>query len=99
MSESKYDVSSDQHRSVKIDLINRKTVDPSVDANLVQQYETECRYWQTVLKRCVDVLKLLCKRGLSIRGKDERIGSVHNGNYLGIPELLSTHQEAHKQRY
>ena len=41
MSESKYDVSSDQHRSVMIDLINRKTVGPSVDANLLQQYETE----------------------------------------------------------
>ena len=42
MSESKYDVSSDQYRSVMIDLINRKTVGPSVEANLVQQYETKC---------------------------------------------------------
>ena len=31
----------------------------------------------------------LCERGLAIRGKDETIGSVHNGNFLGIVELLS----------
>jgi len=31
----------------------------------------------------------LCERGLPIRGDDEVIGSVHNGNYLGVMELLS----------
>ena len=36
----------------------------------------------------LDVLKFLCEHGLAIRGKDESIGSVHNGNYLGIIKLL-----------
>ena len=37
----------------------------------------------------VDVLKLICECGSPDRGKDETLGSVHNGNYLGIMELLS----------
>lgn len=82
---------SDQHRKTMVDMIYRKTAGARIDSNLVQQYESECEYWQAVLGRCVDVLKLLCERGLAIRGKDEVIGSVHNGNYLGILELLSTY--------
>ena len=34
-------------------------------------------------------IKVICERGLVIRGKDSLISSVHNGNYLGILELLS----------
>lgn len=82
---------SDQHRKALVDTISRKTSGARVDSNLIQQYETECEYWQAVLKRCVDTLKLLCERGLALRGKDEVIGSPHNGNYLGILELLSTY--------
>lgn len=82
---------SDQHRKSMVDMIYRKTAGARIDSNLVQQYESDCEYWQAVLRRCVDVLKLLCERGLAIRGKDEVIGSAHNGNYLGILELLSTY--------
>ena len=32
---------------------------------------------------------MLCERGLALRGKNETIGSVHNGNFLGLVELLS----------
>jgi len=31
----------------------------------------------------------LSERGLAFRGSDETIGSPHNGNYLGIIELIS----------
>ena len=40
------------------------------------------------MKRLIDVLKFLAMRGLALRGTDEIIGSVHNGNYLDIIELL-----------
>ena len=53
------------------------------------EFETETKYWRNVLFRVLDVLKYLCERGLATRGKDESIGSVHNGNYLGIIELCN----------
>ena len=31
----------------------------------------------------------LCERGLFLKGKDEITGTGHNGNFLGIIELLS----------
>ena len=60
-----------------------------VDQHLIEAQLAETRYWRKVLTRVVDVLSFLCERGLSIRGKDERIGSVHNGNFLGIIELIA----------
>ena len=80
---------SEQHRKSMADLAIRKSVDGRIDASYVKQYETDCRYCRQVLQRCVDVLKFICERGLAIRGKDSLIGSVHNGNYLGLLELLS----------
>ena len=38
--------------------------------------------------RSVDVLKFICERGLALRGRDDNIASVHNGNFLGVMELL-----------
>ena len=60
-----------------------------MDKYLVDELEREITNWRAVLMRVLDVLKFLCERGLAIRGKDETIGSVHNGNFLGIMELLS----------
>ena len=77
-----------QHRnSVSAAILRNKLT--TVDKHLVGELEREIRYWRAVLMRVLDVLKFLCERGLAIRGKDETIGSVHNGNLLGITELLS----------
>ena len=48
----------------------------------------EIKYRRSVKIRLIDVIMFLCERGLAIRGINETIGSVHNGNYLGILELL-----------
>ena len=82
---------SEQHRNSMVCMIQRKTLDARIDSALVEQYETECGYWKAVLRRYVDVIKFLCERGLSFRGDNELIGSAHNGNYLGILELLSNY--------
>ena len=37
----------------------------------------------------MSVIKFLCVRGLAFRGHDEIVGSSHNGNYLGLIELIS----------
>lgn len=39
--------------------------------------------------RLVEVIKFLSERGLAFRGSDQIIGSPHNGNFLGILELIS----------
>lgn len=42
-----------------------------------------------VLKQVVAVIQFLGERGLAFRGDDELLGSAHNGNFLGIIELLA----------
>lgn len=41
------------------------------------------------MKRVVVVICFLAKRGLAFRGTNELVGSPHNGNYLGILELVA----------
>ena len=60
-----------------------------IETSLNEEYDKQCQYWQHVLERMVKVILFLGERGLALRGKDETIGSIHNGNYLGILELLS----------
>ena len=59
------------------------------DQNLLKAMQAETKYWRAVLTRVIDVMIFLSSRGLAIRGSDEKLGSVHNGNFLGIVELLS----------
>ncbi|XP_057188964.1 zinc finger MYM-type protein 1-like [Triplophysa rosa] len=61
----------------------------TVNAKLVQQLEGEKRHWREVLKRVVAVITFLSERGLPFRGNDEVLGSPHNGNFLGILEVIS----------
>ena len=60
-----------------------------IDAELLDQFRDEASYWREVLRRIVAVIMFLSERGLAFRGDNEILGSVHNGNYLGISELLS----------
>ena len=41
------------------------------------------------MKRIIDVVLFLGERGLAFRGSSQRIGDPHNGNFLGIIELVS----------
>ncbi|XP_040285919.1 zinc finger MYM-type protein 1-like [Bufo bufo] len=60
-----------------------------IDSQIILQLEVETLYWRKVFKRCLIVIQHLAERGLLLRGKDEIIGSPHNGNYLGILEEMS----------
>ncbi|KAF7655413.1 hypothetical protein LDENG_00056280 [Lucifuga dentata] len=51
--------------------------------------DAQIRHWKDVLRRVVAVIKFLSERGLPFRGDDKLLGSPHNGNYLGILELIS----------
>lgn len=69
---------------------------------LEKQIEEEYNYWENVLRRVVAVICTLAERGLAFRGKVEKFGSLNNGNYLGLLELISQFDPflaAHISRY
>ena len=80
---------SQNHRDAMLALATRSQLLGRVDTKLAQQTESEIRYWQKVLLRVVSVVKFLAERGLPFRGHDEIFGSAHNGNYMGILELIA----------
>lgn len=80
---------STSHRQAIISLLVRKKKDARVDSQLVSRIETEQKYWRTLLERITSVIQFLAERGLAFRGSDETIGSPHNGNYLGLLELIA----------
>ena len=80
---------SDNHRSAHTTMMNRSTSIQRIDKDLIKQIENETQYWRDVLRRTIDVIIFICERGLAFIGSDQDIVSNHNGNYLGILELLS----------
>ncbi len=56
---------------------------------LEKQIQEECDYWEHVLRRVIAVICTLAERGLAFRGTEERFGSLQNGNFLGLIELIS----------
>uniref|UniRef100_A0A3B1JF76 TTF-type domain-containing protein n=1 Tax=Astyanax mexicanus TaxID=7994 RepID=A0A3B1JF76_ASTMX len=73
-----------EHRACMLALYNRSRGTATIDSDIVKQIDAERQYWRDVLKRVVAVIQFLGERGL-----DELLGSAHNGNFLGIIELLS----------
>ena len=83
-------------------MMNRSNSIQRIDKDLIKQLENETRYWRDVLRRTIDVITFICERGLAFRGSDQDIGSNHNGNYLGILELLSKYDpflSTHIEKY
>lgn len=80
---------SARHKSSILSLKVRSEIDGRLDNLLHVQIDEEITYWRNVLKRVVAVVKRLCSRGLAFRGKNEKFGDPHNGNYCMILELLA----------
>uniref|UniRef100_A0A3B4ULL1 DUF4371 domain-containing protein n=1 Tax=Seriola dumerili TaxID=41447 RepID=A0A3B4ULL1_SERDU len=78
-----------EHRRCMLVLMRHTEKEGTVDASLAKQMEAEGQYWKQVLRRIVAVIKFLGERGLPFRGDDEFLQSPHNGNYLGILELIT----------
>ena len=62
---------------------------PTKDSHLGNQIRKEEEYWRHVLQRVVAVVQALEERGLAFRGSVENFGSLYNGNFLGILELIA----------
>lgn len=86
-----------QHESSKNHSLNelaykgrcRESKVHTIDDSILNQSEIEREYWKSILKRIVVVIKFLGSRGLPFRGADQTCGSIRNGNFLGILDLLS----------
>lgn len=61
----------------------------SVEGMLANEYRSEKDKWRAILRRILDVVFFLGKRGLAFRGSSHLIDDPQNGNFLGLIELLS----------
>jgi len=60
-----------------------------IDKQFLTQMEEEVKYWRSVLRRVVSVVKKLSSRGLPFRGDEEEFGSLRNGNFMIWSSLLN----------
>ena len=66
--------------------ISRRAKKVSICKDLEEQKESDRKYWCKVLARVLSVIKFLSSRGLAFRGSSKLVGSLQNGNFLGILE-------------
>lgn len=66
----------------------RLQTNQTIDKELQSQIENERQHWCKVLKRLMSITKFLAERNLAFRGTTETLFTPHNGNFLGLVELL-----------
>ncbi|XP_012232547.2 uncharacterized protein [Linepithema humile] len=64
-----------------------------IDVELMKQAEKLSKYWRSILKRILSIIKFLYKRGLAFRGDNKLLGLSGNGNYLGLLELIAEYDD------
>uniref|UniRef100_A0AAF5DML3 TTF-type domain-containing protein n=1 Tax=Strongyloides stercoralis TaxID=6248 RepID=A0AAF5DML3_STRER len=73
-----------------------------IDTHLVQQIESEQKYWRAFLQRIIATVKLLASLGIAFRGHREDTNSNRRGNFLSCIEYLSEFDsflKVHLQKY
>lgn len=68
-----------------------------VDSNLQQIINCEATRWKAILQRILDTTIFLSSRGLAFQGENTQIGDVHNGNFLGVLELIGKYDEVTRE--
>ena len=94
---SDHEIPSKDHLDAVVMLTHRLNEAGRLDVELAQQAEQVAKYWHSVLKRLVSVIKFACERNLALRGENETLGSAANGNYLGMIELIAQYDDFLKQ--
>jgi len=80
---------SPDHKKSMLIWLTRKENKTVIDKQFEKQIKNESEYYYNVLTRVVAIIKFLSERGLSLRGHDEKWGSPHNGNFMGLVELIA----------
>ncbi|KAL4127224.1 hypothetical protein QTP88_011414 [Uroleucon formosanum] len=73
--------------------LQQSLIGHGVDYILQKQIKCEADKWKAILRRLLDVTLFLGSRGLSFQGDNSTIGDIHNGNFLGVLELLGKYDE------
>ncbi|KAM3921533.1 LOW QUALITY PROTEIN: zinc finger MYM-type protein 1-like, partial [Leptodactylus fuscus] len=60
-----------------------------VDYELQRNFLKEADKFMALLERLLDVTLHLASRNMAFRGSSQRIGEIHNGNFLGTLEILA----------
>ena len=81
--------SSKGHLEAIITLAQRGKKSGGIYHELAKHESEICVCWNQILQRVISTIKFIAERGLAFRGDNEIVESPHNGNYLGILELLS----------
>jgi len=71
------------------ELQRRLEADADVDLLLEKSILPEAERWKILLQRILDIVMFLGEQRLAFRRDSEKIGDTHNGNVLGILELLA----------
>ena len=80
---------SDHHRDAMLAMASYSDSKCRIDKQLALEQEREREQWKAVMRRVISVVKFLAERGLPFEGEDNILGSVHNGNFLGLMELVA----------
>lgn len=67
----------------------RVKTEATIDKQNQQLLEQEARHWKNVLERIISIVQYLSERNLAFRGNVDRLFQPHNGNFLGLVELLA----------
>ena len=70
------------------ELHQRLSTGLTVDKENEKLIRQETKRWNQVFERLVASVQFLAERNLAFRGSEEEIGNSHNGNFLGVIELL-----------
>lgn len=59
-----------------------------VDQHLMKQIDEERQKWKAILERMMAITLFLAENNLAFRGRSDTLNTPHNGNFLGLVQLL-----------
>ncbi|GFU33090.1 uncharacterized protein NPIL_512281 [Nephila pilipes] len=71
------------------DLLHTKLEKGTIDIELKEQANETLKHYYNILERVATAIKCLSEKSLPSRGHDEKWGSPHNANFMGLMELIS----------
>lgn len=63
-----------------------------LDSQLQKGLDSETKKCVTLLERLLDVTLFLASINLVFQGSSQRIGDLHNGNFLGVLKLIAYYE-------
>ena len=70
---------------LKEDISSRATI----NRQAMYIFFAERTFWRNILERLIDMVMFLAERNLAFRGSNETLVLQHNGNFLGLFEVLA----------